>query len=104
MAKLAREAGFTRVEVILTKGKTGVLATLDIGAPTTLAVDFMFRVNQYDPAEWSSAPLEGRIVDRPGLGKVMIGRGATNQKGREIGAARGAACAQGCGQESADQT
>ncbi|MFX8797593.1 M20/M25/M40 family metallo-hydrolase, partial [Acinetobacter baumannii] len=28
-------------------------------------------------------PLEGRIVERPGLGKVLIGRGATNQKGPE---------------------
>jgi hypothetical protein len=42
---------------------------------------FMYDVKQYDPAEWSSPPLEGRIVDRPGLGKVMVGRGATNTKG-----------------------
>ncbi|MEO7503327.1 MAG: M20/M25/M40 family metallo-hydrolase, partial [Gemmatimonadaceae bacterium] len=45
---------------------------------------FMYDVKQYDPAEWSSPPLEGRIVDRPGVGKVMIGRGATNQKGPEV--------------------
>ncbi|PYR14367.1 MAG: twin-arginine translocation pathway signal protein, partial [Acidobacteria bacterium] len=36
---------------------------------------------QFDSSEWSSPPLEGRIVDRPGVGKVMIGRGATNTKG-----------------------
>ena len=54
MAKLAREAGFTKVEVIPTKGKSGVFATLDNGAPTTLAVYFMYDVKQYDPAEWSS--------------------------------------------------
>jgi acetylornithine deacetylase/succinyl-diaminopimelate desuccinylase-like protein len=32
-------------------------------------------------AEWSSPPLEARLVERPGLGTVMIGRGAVNQKG-----------------------
>jgi acetylornithine deacetylase/succinyl-diaminopimelate desuccinylase-like protein len=81
MARLAREAGFQRVEIVPTAGKAGVFATLDAGAPTTLAIYFMYDVKQYDPAEWSSPPLEGRLVDRPGVGKVMIGRGATNTKG-----------------------
>ena len=76
MAQLAREAGFTHVELIPTKGKPGVFATLDVGAPTTLGLYFMYDVKQYDPAEWTQPPLEGRIIDRPGLGKVMIGRGA----------------------------
>jgi acetylornithine deacetylase/succinyl-diaminopimelate desuccinylase-like protein len=84
MAQLARDAGFTRVEMIQTAGKPGVFATLDNGAPTTLALYFMYDVKQYDPKEWSSPPLEGRIVDRPGVGKVMIGRGATNTKGPQI--------------------
>jgi acetylornithine deacetylase/succinyl-diaminopimelate desuccinylase-like protein len=81
MARLARDAGFQQVEVVPTKGKPGVFATLDAGAKTWLGIYFMYDVKQYDPAEWSSPPLEGRIVDRPGLGKVMIGRGATNTKG-----------------------
>src|SRR5690349_3933780 len=81
MAQLAREAGFTRVDVVRTAGKPGVFATLDAGAPTTLAMYFMYDVKQFDPAEWSAPPLEGRIVDRPGVGKIMIGRGATNTKG-----------------------
>ena len=68
MANLAREAGFTKIDVIPTRGKAGVFATLDNGAPTTLAVYFMYDVKQYDPAEWSAPPLEGRIVARPGLG------------------------------------
>ncbi|MFP5354183.1 MAG: twin-arginine translocation signal domain-containing protein, partial [Gemmatimonadota bacterium] len=84
MARLAREDGFQRVEIIPTAGKAGVFATLDAGAPTTLAVYFMYDVKQYDPREWSSPPLEGRIVDRPGVGKVMIGRGATNTKGPQV--------------------
>lgn len=81
MARLAREAGFGRVDVIRTKGKPGVFATLDAGARTTLALYFMYDVKQFDASEWSVPPLEGRIVDRPGVGKILIGRGATNTKG-----------------------
>lgn len=84
MARLARDAGFTRVDVVATKGKPGVFATLDAGAPTTLALYFMYDVKQYDATEWSAPPLEGRIVDRPGVGKIMIGRGATNTKGPQV--------------------
>jgi acetylornithine deacetylase/succinyl-diaminopimelate desuccinylase-like protein len=84
MAQLARDAGFTRVEVVPTKGKPGVFATLDAGAKTTVGLYFMYDVKQFDPAEWSSPPLEGRIVDRPGVGKVMMGRGAVNQKGPQM--------------------
>jgi acetylornithine deacetylase/succinyl-diaminopimelate desuccinylase-like protein len=84
MAMLARDAGFQRVDVVPTAGKPGVFATLDRGARTTLGLYFMYDVKQFDPAEWSSPPLEGRLVDRPGLGKVIIGRGATNTKGPQI--------------------
>jgi acetylornithine deacetylase/succinyl-diaminopimelate desuccinylase-like protein len=84
MARLARDAGFTRVEVIPTKGKPGVFATLDNGAATTLAIYFMYDVKQYVAQEWSAPPLEGRLVDRPGVGKVMIGRGTTNTKGPQM--------------------
>jgi len=83
MANLLKDAGFQRVEVIPTGGKPGVFATLDAGAPKTIGVYFMYDVKQYDPSEWSSPPLEGRIVDKPGYGKVMMGRGAVNQKGPE---------------------
>lgn len=81
MARLARQSGFGRVDVIPTGGKPGVFATLDAGAASTLGIYFMYDVKQFDPAEWSAPPLEGRIVDRPGVGKIMIGRGATNTKG-----------------------
>jgi acetylornithine deacetylase/succinyl-diaminopimelate desuccinylase-like protein len=84
MARLARDAGFARVEVVPTKGKPGVFATLDAGADTTLGVYFMYDVKQYDPAEWSSPPLEGRLVERPGVGTVMVGRGTTNTKGPQM--------------------
>lgn len=81
MADLAREAGFANVEILPTDGHPGVFGTIDVGAPRTLGIYFMYDVKQFDPAEWSSPPLEGRFVDKPGLGTVMVGRGATNQKG-----------------------
>src|SRR5687767_7567233 len=83
MARLAREAGFEQVELVPTAGKPGVFGTIDAGAKNTLAVYFMYDVKQYDPAEWSSPPLEARLVDKPGFGKVIVGRGATNTKGPE---------------------
>jgi acetylornithine deacetylase/succinyl-diaminopimelate desuccinylase-like protein len=83
MAKLAREAGFANVEIIPTSGKPGVFGMIDAGAPTTVGIYFMYDVKQFDPAEWSSPPLEGKIVDKPELGKVCVGRGAVNQKGPE---------------------
>ena len=83
MAKLAREAGFQKVEILDTDGKPGVFATLDAGARKTVGLYFMYDVKQFDPGEWSSPPLEARIVDKPGIGKAMVGRGAVNQKGPE---------------------
>lgn len=84
MARLARQAGFDRADLVPTAGKPGVFATLDAGAATTLGIYFMYDVKQFDASEWSVPPLEGRIVDRPGVGKVMIGRGATNTKGPQV--------------------
>jgi acetylornithine deacetylase/succinyl-diaminopimelate desuccinylase-like protein len=83
MKKLALDAGFQHAEVVQTSGAPGVFATLDAGAPKTLGLYFMYDVKQYDPKEWSSPPLEGRILDKPGFGKILMGRGATNQKGPE---------------------
>ncbi|HJX98070.1 MAG TPA: M20/M25/M40 family metallo-hydrolase [Chthoniobacterales bacterium] len=83
MAKLARDAGFQKADVITTDGKPGVFATLDAGAPKTVGLYFMYDVKQFDPAEWTSSPTDTQIVDKAPLGKVMVGRGAVNQKGPE---------------------
>jgi len=83
MAKLAREAGFQKVDIVDTDGKPGVFATLDAGAAKTVGLYFMYDVKQFDPSEWSSPPLQARLVDKPGLGKAIVGRGAVNQKGPE---------------------
>lgn len=83
MAELARAAGFDQATIVPTDGHPGVYATMDNGAARTLALYFMYDVKQFDPAEWSSPPLEGRIVDKPGFGRAIMGRGAVNQKGPE---------------------
>ena len=83
MAKLAREAGFGAVEIIPTSGKPGVFGKIDAGARTTIGIYFMYDVKQFVPEEWSSPPLEARLVHKEGLGMVCMGRGAVNQKGPE---------------------
>jgi acetylornithine deacetylase/succinyl-diaminopimelate desuccinylase-like protein len=81
MGELMKAAGFTGVETVPSDGHPGVFGTIDVGAKRTLGIYFMYDVKQFDPAEWSSPPLEARIVDKPGWGKAIMGRGAVNQKG-----------------------
>jgi len=83
MMRLAREAGFENVTRVPTDGQPGVFATLDAGAPRTVGIYFMYDVKQVDPSEWSSPPWDAALVDKPGFGKVLVGRGAVNQKGPE---------------------
>ncbi len=75
------DAGFQSVTKIPTDGQPGIFATLDAGAPRTIGVYLMYDVKQVTPSEWSSPPWDAALVDKPGLGKVIIGRGAVNQKG-----------------------
>src|SRR5216117_3276959 len=81
--RMLRDAGFQQVTKVPSDGQPGIFATLDAGAPKTLALYFMYDVKQVDPAEWSSPPWDAALVDKPGLGKVVMGRGAVNQKGPE---------------------
>jgi acetylornithine deacetylase/succinyl-diaminopimelate desuccinylase-like protein len=81
--RFLRDAGFGTVTKVPTDGQPGIFATLDAGAPRTLGLYFMYDVKQADPAEWASPPFDAAIVDKPGLGKVVMGRGAVNQKGPE---------------------
>src|ERR1700730_12128792 len=83
MIDLLKEAGFQSAKIMPTDGQPGVFATLDSGAKRTVGMYFMYDVKQFEPSEWSSPPLEAAIVDKPSFGKVLIGRGATNQKGPE---------------------
>jgi len=51
--RMLREAGFNQVRKVPTEGQPGVFATLDAGAPKTVALYFMYDVKQVDPSEWS---------------------------------------------------
>src|SRR5216117_1014342 len=81
--RLLRDAGFGQVTKVASDGQPGIFATLDAEAPRTLGLYYMYDVKQADPAEWSSPPFEAALVDKQGLGKVVMGRGAVNQKGPE---------------------
>src|SRR6202140_2092093 len=80
---MLREAGFGQVTKVSTDGQPGIFATLDARAPRTVGLYFMYDVKQADPAEWSAPPFDAASVDKPGLGKAIVGRGAVNQKGPE---------------------
>src|SRR5215212_9697429 len=81
--RMLREAGFDTAKRVPSDGQPGIFATLDAGASRTVGLYFMYDVKQVDPTEWTSPPWEAALVDKPGLGKVLMGRGAVNQKGPE---------------------
>ena len=81
MMQMLREAGFQSAERVPSDGQPGVLAKLDAGAKRTIGMYFMYDVKQADPAEWKSPPWEAKVIDLPGLGRAVMGRGAVNQKG-----------------------
>ena len=83
LIKLLQEAGFDQARQVPTEGKPGVFATLDAGAQKTVGIYFMYDVKQFDPVEWTSPPTDAALVDKPDFGKVVVGRGAVNQKGPE---------------------
>ena len=80
---MLKEAGFGRAEKVPTDGQPGVFAILDAGAPRTVGMYFMYDVKQVDPSEWTSPPWDAALVDKPGVGRCLVGRGAVNQKGPE---------------------
>src|SRR2546430_15342127 len=100
MMGMLRDAGFKKAARSETDGHPAGSATLDAGAPTTLALYFMYDVKQADPAEWSSPPFTGAIVDKPGFGKVLVGRGAVNQKGPEAAFLAALHAIRGAGKEN----
>ncbi|MGQ0765748.1 MAG: M20/M25/M40 family metallo-hydrolase [Gemmatimonadota bacterium] len=75
-----RALGFREAELVPTAGHPGVWGYYDAGAEKTLAVYMMYDVQPVEPTGWSVDPFAGSLVDRP-LGKVLMARGATNQKG-----------------------
>lgn len=72
--------GFKETAIVPTSGHPAVWGYYDAGAPKTLAVYMMYDVQPVEPTGWSVDAFAGQVVDRP-MGKVLMARGATNQKG-----------------------
>src|SRR5512134_1933224 len=86
MAELLRTdltgLGFRETALVPTSGHPGVWGYHDAGAEKTLAVYMMYDVQPVDSTGWQVPGFDGAIVDHP-LGKALMARGATNQKGPE---------------------
>jgi acetylornithine deacetylase/succinyl-diaminopimelate desuccinylase-like protein len=86
MANLVRQdltaLGFQEAELVPTSGHPGVWGYLDQGAPKTLLVYMMYDVQPVEQTDWQVNAFEGAVIDHQ-LGRVLMARGATNQKGPE---------------------
>lgn len=84
MAEMLRgdleDMGFAEAEIVPTDGHPGVWGYYDAGADKTLVVYLMYDVQPVDEEDWESPPFEANLIDHE-LGKVIMARGATNQKG-----------------------
>ncbi|MEZ5330773.1 MAG: M20/M25/M40 family metallo-hydrolase [Thermoanaerobaculia bacterium] len=75
--------GFREAERVPTDGNPGVWGFYDAGAPKTLVVYMMYDVQPVEIDAWSTDPFAGTLVERPGVGTLLVARGASNQKGPE---------------------
>lgn len=86
MAEMVRddllELGFGEARLLPTRGNPGVFAHYDCGAAKTLIVYMMYDVQPVIPDDWRVPPFDGALVDTE-LGKVLMARGAVNQKSPE---------------------
>jgi acetylornithine deacetylase/succinyl-diaminopimelate desuccinylase-like protein len=77
-----RGLGFREAELVPTSGHPGVWGYYDAGAAKTLVVYMMYDVQPVEATGWSVNAFDGSIVDHA-KGRVLMARGATNQKGPE---------------------
>ncbi|HEV2129926.1 MAG TPA: M20/M25/M40 family metallo-hydrolase, partial [Longimicrobiaceae bacterium] len=75
-----RRIGFQEAELVPTSGHPGVWGYYDAGAEKTLAIYMMYDVQPVEPEGWRVPPFEAQLVDHQ-HGRVVMARGATNQKG-----------------------
>ena len=81
LMKYYRELGCQEVELIKTdSGRPGVFAYLDSGAKKILVNYCMLDTKPADGVGWSSQPFAADIVDKEGVGKVLMARGAQGRK------------------------
>lgn len=77
-----QDIGFQEAEMVPTGGHPGVWGYYDAGAETTLLVYMMYDVQPVNPEDWDSPPFEAELVENE-LGRAIMARGASNQKGPE---------------------
>ncbi|MCK7595223.1 M20/M25/M40 family metallo-hydrolase [Pseudomarimonas salicorniae] len=75
-----RQLGFAEVSLVETRGHPGVFGYYDAGAERTVVVYMMYDVQPVDPDWRIEDPFSGELVELP-IGRVLMARGATNQKG-----------------------
>lgn len=87
MATLLRDdlaaIGFGEAELVETDGHPGVWGYYDAGAEKTLVVYLMYDVQPIEPTGWQVDAFDAALVEDHPLGKVLMARGASNQKGPE---------------------
>jgi acetylornithine deacetylase/succinyl-diaminopimelate desuccinylase-like protein len=77
-----KDIGFQEAVMVSTGGHPGVWGYYDAGAETTLLVYMMYDVQPVNPEDWDSPPFEAELVENE-LGRAIMARGASNQKGPE---------------------
>lgn len=81
LVDIFRSLGCKEASLVETDGFPVAWGFYDAGAPKTLVVYSLYDVVHVVENEWSSPPFEARVVPLKGVGKAIIGRGATNSKG-----------------------
>jgi len=81
LAGYLKRAGFSEVELVETEGYPGIWASIDVGAPKTIAGYGFFDSRPVGPRPWTYKPFCGALVEHPDHGRVIIGRGASSPKG-----------------------
>jgi len=83
LATYYRRLGCTRVDIVQTEGHPVVYAEYSASKPVTVIVYFMYDVKQVSGEDWTLVrdPFDPRIVPLPPFKRVLVGRGAVNQKG-----------------------
>ena len=81
MKESFKQLGCKETELVKTNGLPGVWGWYDAGAKKTISHYMMYDTQPFDEKEWSSPPLAANLVKMDPFTKVIIARGAINDKG-----------------------
>lgn len=77
------ELGASEATVVPTNGHPSVWGYFDYNKPKTIVSYLMYDTVPFDEREWSSPPLEARLVKKAPFERVVVAPGAINNKGYE---------------------